>query len=96
MYVPRELAPLFWDTDLTTFDPRVFPDYTIFRILEHGDRDAVRWLEDSFSEDEICRVVRTERRLTPKSATFWALVYGIADEEAAALQERSSPDPKAA
>jgi hypothetical protein len=91
MYVPEELAALFWDTDLSTFDPRAFPDYTIFRVLEHGDRPAIRWLSTLFSEEEIRRVVRSERRLTPKSATFWALVYGIPEDEVAALR-----DPQAA
>jgi hypothetical protein len=94
MYVPNELQALFWDTDLTTFDPHEYPDYTIFRVLEHGDTHAVRWLESAFRQDEICRVLRSERRLTPKSATFWALVYGVPPEEVAALQ--AAPDPQAA
>ena len=94
MYVPKELAPLFWDTDLTSFDPHQYPDYTIFRVLEHGDSDAVKWLEISFRRDEICRVLRSERRLTPKSANFWALVYGVPSDEVAALE--AAPDPKAA
>ena len=31
----------------------------------------------NFSEPEILRVLRAERRLSRKSANFWALVYGI-------------------
>jgi hypothetical protein len=87
--VPKELAHLFWDIDLTTFDPRAYPDYTIFRVLEFGDENAIRWLRATFAEDEIRRVRRAERRLSPRSATFWALVYGIPKSEVAALEEET-------
>ncbi len=87
--VPKELAHLFWDIDLTTFDPLAYPDYTIFRLLEYGDGNAFRWLGATFAEDDIRRVLRTERRLSPRSATFWALVYGIPKSEIAALGEEA-------
>ena len=83
--VPNNLQPLFWDTDLGTFQPSTYPDYTIFRLLEYGGDEAVKWLRETFNSSEIRRVIRTERRLSPKSATFWALIYGIPEEEVAAL-----------
>ncbi len=89
--VPNELATLFWDTDLAVFDPAAHPDYTIFRVLEYGDVAAVDWLRTIFTDTEIRRVLRTERRLSLKSATFWALVYGISPSEITALQEQVSP-----
>jgi hypothetical protein len=86
--VPNELGTLFWDTNLTDFDPLEYPDYTIFRVLEYGDVAAFDWLRKTFSDSEVLRVLRTERRLSPKSATFWALVYGIPAEDVAALREQ--------
>ena len=83
--IPSNLRALFWDTNLETFTPEAYPDYTIFRVLELGDEEAVQWLRQTFSEAEIRRVLMTERRLTPKSATFWALVYGVPSHEVAAL-----------
>ncbi len=85
--VPNALRPLFWDTNLSTFEPAAFPDYTIFRVLEYGDDEALAWLRETFSTAEIRRVIRTERRLSPKSATFWALVYDIREDEVAALAQ---------
>ena len=85
--IPSNLRTLFWDVDLDSFDPSVYPDYTIFRVLEHGDEDAVAWLRKAFSPDQICGVLRTERRLSPKAATFWALVYEIPAHEAVALRK---------
>ncbi|HXM41059.1 MAG TPA: hypothetical protein VN924_07390 [Bryobacteraceae bacterium] len=83
--IPNTLQPLFWDTDVSAFQPLAYPDYTIFRVLEYGDDLALAWLRDTFGLPEICRVIRTERRLSPKSASFWALVYGIAEADVAAL-----------
>lgn len=83
--VPSNLHALFWDVDLAAFEPEAHPDYTIFRVLELGDEPAVRWLRQAFPESEIRRVLKTERRLTVKSANFWALVYGVPARKVAAL-----------
>ena len=85
--VPNTLQPLFWDTNVSTFQPSNYPDYTILRVLEYGDDEAIAWLRETFSATEIRRVIRTERRLSPKSATFWALVYDIPVPEVAALAQ---------
>ncbi len=83
--VPKGLAALFWDVNLDEFDARQHPEYAIFRVLEYGDRDAVAWAGETFGDDAIRRVLVEERRLSAKSATFWALVYGIPEGEVAAL-----------
>jgi hypothetical protein len=83
--IPSNLQTLFWDTNLETFAPEAHPDYTIFRVLELGDEAAVEWLRKTFSEAEIRRVLSTERRLSEKSANFWALVYRVPSREVAAL-----------
>lgn len=85
--IPSELQTLFWDTDLDSFNPEAYPDYTIFRVLEYGGETAIGWLRKTFTESEIRKVLRTERRLSRKSANFWALVYRIPSCEIAALNE---------
>ena len=85
--IPSHLQTLFWDTNLSTFKPEAYPDYTIFRILEHGDEEALVWMRQTFPESEVRRVLSTERRLSRKSANYWALVYGIPSREVAALDE---------
>jgi hypothetical protein len=81
----RHLRSLFWDINVDDFSPESHPDYTIMRVLEYGDEPALAWLRKTFSESEIRRVLRTESRLSRKSATFWALVYGVPSGEVAAL-----------
>ena len=83
--IPSNLQTLFWDTNLDTFAPEAYPDYTIYRVLELGDEAAVAWLRQTFPEGEIRRVLSTEHRLSEKSANFWALVYGVPSREVAAL-----------
>lgn len=84
--IPQDLRPLFWDTNLDNFDPSSFPAYTIARILEYGDTQAIAWLKETFSEDQVVAVLRTERRLSRRSANFWALVYHLSPDAVAALQ----------
>ena len=88
--IPNDLYHLFWDTDLADFDPAAWPDYTIFRVLECGDIQDFAWLRTVFPEDEIRRVLRTERRLSRKSATYWALIFGIPETHISALGSSSS------
>jgi hypothetical protein len=83
--IPEHIRPFFWDINADHFDPASYPDYTIARILEYGDQKAVSWLKGAFSDTEIKQVIRTERRLSRKSANFWAVIYGIPRNEVMAL-----------
>jgi hypothetical protein len=85
--IPNQLQTLFWDTNVAIFNPSLYPDYTILRVLEFGDEDAITWLREMFSEQEIRRVLCTEQRLSPKSANFWALIYQIPANQVAALAQ---------
>jgi hypothetical protein len=88
--IPNQLQTLFWDTNVAIFNPSAYPDYTILRVLEFGDDEAIAWLREMFSEQEIRRVLCTERRLSPKSANFWALIYQIPANQIAALAQNHS------
>jgi hypothetical protein len=76
---------LFWDVDADRLVPTAYPRYVIGRVLEWGDERAYAWLKEVFSEAEIREVIRSERRLTRRSANFWSLVYGISRDKVAAL-----------
>jgi hypothetical protein len=76
---------LFWDVNLDNFDPAAHPRYTIERVLEHGEEEDVAWLTRVFTKEQI-QDVRTDRRLSPRSANFWALVFNLPTREVAALQ----------
>jgi hypothetical protein len=84
--IVNHLRSFFWDIDIDNFDPQSYPRYTIARLLEYGDLKAISWLKEQFSEDTIKDVLKTEHTLSPKTATFWALVYHIPSEEVVALK----------
>lgn len=81
----KEIRPFFWDVNADTFDPLSYPEYTLGRLLELGDEQAVAWMRQNFSEAQIRNAIRTDRKLSRRSANFWALVYGIPRSEVAAL-----------
>ncbi len=81
------MAALFWDPKLADFEPERSPDYSIVRMLKFGDRRAYAWLTALFPAAEIARVIRSVRRLSRRSAGFWALVYSIPAGEVTALKE---------
>jgi hypothetical protein len=83
--IPEHLPPLFWDVNIDAFDPASCPAHAIGRVLELGGEQAVAWMERSFSREQIAAVIRSERRLSRRSATYWSLVYGIKPEDVAAL-----------
>lgn len=86
--IPEHARRLFWDTDASVVEPTAFPRYTIERVLEHGTEDDVAWLLRVFSRASITGVIRTDHRLSPRSANFWALCFDVPLEHVAALRLR--------
>lgn len=84
--IPQHFRSLFWDTNLEKFDPTEYPIYTIERVLEYGDEEAVAWLLQIFTKEEIRQVLRTNPHLSPRSANFWALFFELPTSEVAALR----------
>jgi len=84
--IPKHLSSLFWDTNVDNFDPTAYPRYTIERVLEYGDEDAVAWMRNLFTQEQILDVVRTDRNLTPLSANFWAILFGLPADDVVALR----------
>ncbi len=84
--IPKYIQHLFWDINVETFDPLEYPEYTISRVLEFGDEEAAIWIKGLFLESEIKKVIRSDKRLSPKSANFWAIIFGIPIGEISALK----------
>ena len=84
--IPKYLYPLFWDVNIETFDPLEHQHYTISRILELGDKEAITWMKGIFSESQIEDILKVDEKLSPKSANFWAIIFGIPFNDVAALK----------
>ena len=79
--LPRSAYCYFWDIDPAQLDVSAYPRYVIERLLEYGDFPELRWLFGRFSRQEIVDVLKRSRRLSLRSATFWAQVLDVPREQ---------------
>ena len=86
--VPKQFRHLFWDVDISTLQLVKHRKYIIIRVLEYGNEAASEWLKSKFSEKQIKEVIKSERRLSRKSATFWARIYHIPLSKVTALKSQ--------
>lgn len=68
--LPNHIQRFFWDVDPLQLDVDLYSRYVLERLLELGDLGAVRWMLAYFPPQEIIRVLKTSRRLSPLSANF--------------------------
>jgi len=78
----------FQDVDPSSIDPVTHATFVIERLLELGDEAAIAWLRSTFTQEQVLDVLRTDRNLTPLSANFWAILYGIPANDVVALRTR--------
>jgi len=70
----RSLKPIFWDTDLDKIDIQQNKGYIIERILEFGDKPAVKWLLATYSLSDIKKALEEGRSISKKSRNFWEIL----------------------
>jgi len=85
--LPSELHKYFWDVNPRGVNVGEKSEYVIERLLEYADLPALHWLEKTFPRDLITKVVTTSRRLSPKSANFYALIFGLDPEKILCLSK---------
>ena len=87
MKLPGYLKKYFWDVDFKTLDTSAHSKDILGRILEYGDEKAVKWMNKNFSREEIADLLYHYRLVSPKSANFWALIFGIAKRNILCLKK---------
>lgn len=66
---------LFWDAK--EIDPVRHADYIIARVLDYGDEKDVKRLREIYSDDDLKRVIRTRRGLSPLTRRFWTVYFKL-------------------
>ena len=89
-HLPQQFSKYFWDVDAHQIDLRDKPHYVIERLLEYGNLDALKWTEKVYGKEEIKQVVCQSRRLSPKSANFYAILYSIPRKQIKCLLQKGS------
>ena len=85
--LPKFLKKYFWDIDFEKLDVKTHYQDILVRILEHGDMKAIDWMKRSFTKDDVAEVLFRLRGISPKSANFWALIFGIDRKRILCLQK---------
>jgi len=70
----KPIKKYFWEIDLEKLDVQQYKQYIIERILDIGDEQAIVWLQETFSKEDIKEVLRRSRRLSSRSLNYWRLV----------------------
>ncbi len=77
--IPSSIRPLLWDVDPDKVDYLgAHKNFVIARLLEYTTVDAWKWLEKTYSKEDILRVNETSRRISDKSRNSWKVWYGVA------------------
>lgn len=77
MSLPTFLQSYFWDIDFKQLDFRKYRQFVLARILEYGDKKALKWAAAKFPTKDWRDTLIQSKNLTPKTANFWAIILGI-------------------
>src|SRR5436305_1025715 len=80
--LPAEVTRLFWDTSPAAVDPVAHRSSILDRVLEYGNLQSVRWVEQCYGLPAIREyfLIRGRRVLSAKTRAFWTVVLGLPDE----------------
>ena len=78
--LPEYLRPFFWDLEFQKLSVKDASYQIISRLMEHGDESAVRFLFETYGEEEMILVLKKCRSLSKRSRGFWSLFFGLEDE----------------
>lgn len=78
--VPSILKPFFWDVGLSSLSVEHHRDFILARLLEFGDRAAMRWVVGQYRRAELVDFLthRGADVLSSRSYAFWAGHWGLA------------------
>lgn len=85
--IPQFLKKYFWDIGFKELKLAENESFIAERILEHGDPKAISWLLKHIQKKSIKKTLLTRRVLSPKSANFWALYFGLPKDKILCLKK---------
>ena len=84
---PQSVKTLHWDTPWNNLDQKLHAKYIIERILEYGDIEEVKWLFGVYPQVEVTDVLKTSKRLSAKTAYFYAKYLKIPEKLILCIQQ---------
>ncbi len=82
--IPDFLQPFLWSYDLSKIDMKRHQKLIIKNILDFGTAEAVSWLKENYTKDEIREVIAqsTRSEWSKKSIYLWSFIYNCSPKEA--------------
>lgn len=81
--MPEELKKYFWDTDFEKLNIQKNKSYIISRLYCYGDLKAIRWVNNTYSREDIKNVAINRRDLKPIVANYLRQQFNLKKEEMA-------------
>ena len=75
--IPAGFSRYFWDVDVSTLNEKCDASFVIHRLFECGDLEAVHWLLNSYSAEQLKNGLIHCRVLSAKSAVFWSNLLNV-------------------
>ena len=91
--LPDHFRAYFWDTRFTGRELLDWPEHTIERVLEYGQWKDIRFLREIVGDEAIRSVVKSSRRLSPRTVNLWTILLSISKRETSCFQKPSHPIP---
>ncbi len=77
MSLPESLRPYFWNCKFEDLDTEIHKGAIIEQISEFGNIDAMRWMMQTFTEEDIRRILKQAKILSPHTRSFWSVFLHI-------------------
>ena len=81
--MPEEFKKYFWDTQFDKLDLNKNKRYIISRLYCYGNLKAIKWLNKTYSKEDIKEVVMKSRNLKPLVANYLRQQFNLKKEEMA-------------
>lgn len=75
--IPEKIKSLLWDSKIEDISLTNNAQYIIERVLEYGDLSEDKWMIETFSKDAIIKTITESKRLSAKTANYYAHIYNI-------------------
>ena len=74
--IPTEFKKYFWDVEFDKLDFKKQKNFILDRLLNYGTFDAFKWIFNTFTNDEVKRLIRNQGKhsLSRNSYLFWGKI----------------------
>lgn len=88
--IPDKFQHCFWDTNWEELDIAEDKDFIITRLYTHGGMPGIRWVHQSYTDDEVKEAAKHRRALNPIVANYLQKKYHLKRSEMAYYRMESA------